>query len=1021
VGINTGLVALGGLTEAEDTLMGAAVNLAARLESAAPPGGLLISHDTYRHVRGLFDVEPQDPVQAKGFDEPVQVYRVLRLKPRAFRTYTRGVEGVETRMVGRESELKYLQDALLTAIEEGEGQVITISGEAGVGKSRLLYEFQNWIELLPPPAVRFFEGRGRQDAQGLPYGLLRNLFEFRFQIQEDESADAARQKLVGGLMEVFESIEDGEMRAHILGQLLGFDFNTSPHLKGVLNDPEQLRNRGRAYLGEYFEGLSAQGPVIVYLEDIHWADDSSLDALNWMGERLARQDLLVVCAARPILFERRPFWGEGLAYHKRLELGPLSRRESRQLVAEVLKLADRLPIELRDLVVEGAEGNPFYLEELIKMLVEDGVIVKEEEVWHLHPERMAEVDVPPTLAGVLQARLDGLTIEERTVLQQASVVGRQFWDRVVAHIQVSGGGSPQLVPESLDSLRSWELIYRREGSTFADSREFIFKHDILREVTYESVLKRLRRVYHGFVADWLIAQDAKRAGEYSGLIAEHLLQAGRNEQAVRYYLQSGETALDTYANIEAEAGFRKALELSPSKAQLAVCLAGLGEALSRQGKVDDAIEILRQAIDIYYVMGEHDQVARLYARLAQVLFSEDYQKAWDACQEGLARLEGAPDGPGMAHLLAEAGRTAAFRVRPAEEIIGLCQRAIEMATNVGDLEVGADALITLAILEMFNNNLQKAKKILEEVVELAESNGLLRIAQRAHGNLAHILANLLDHSGSIDHTMRAIEYGKKISKNYLYQTFNLIQSYIMIGKLNEAETYMTTSIPQIHAAAISEKEFFTLLSRGRILYARGDWDRALEYQQQCLDLISQGGSVQVIANRNFELAINITELNRFGFQGNLSEAETALRENLELNFRTFESCCLLSIIFARQGRFQDAHDWLDQADKTANKGGDYFDNVSQSSAEFELAFAEARWGEAVPVCESYVDILKNSGYRWGWARRLIDLGDALIGRNQPGDRERAEEAYRQSLDMFTEMGAPGYCEVLEARLKDLEP
>ena len=161
IGLDTGLAAIGGLTESEDTVMGEVVNLAVRIESAAPPGGLLISHNTYRHVRGVFNVEPQEPISAKGFPEPVPVYLVKEIKPRAFRVQTRGVEGVETRMVGRNDELRFLQDALMTAFEEGEGHVVTVSGEAGVGKSRLLYEFQNWLELLPSSQpVRFYQGRG---------------------------------------------------------------------------------------------------------------------------------------------------------------------------------------------------------------------------------------------------------------------------------------------------------------------------------------------------------------------------------------------------------------------------------------------------------------------------------------------------------------------------------------------------------------------------------------------------------------------------------------------------------------------------------------------------------------------------------------------------------------------------------------------------------------------------------------------------------------------------------------------
>jgi class 3 adenylate cyclase len=196
IGIDTGLAALGGRTEAEDTVMGRVVNLAVRIESAAPPGDLLISHNTYRHVRGVFNVEPQEPISAKGFPEPVPVYLVKEIKPRAFRVQTQGVEGIKTRMVGRQAELIYLQDALLTAFEEREGQVITISGEAGVGKSRLLYEFENWIELLPPSQdVRFFQGRGQQESQGVPYSLLRDLFAFRFQILDNDTAAQTRKKI----------------------------------------------------------------------------------------------------------------------------------------------------------------------------------------------------------------------------------------------------------------------------------------------------------------------------------------------------------------------------------------------------------------------------------------------------------------------------------------------------------------------------------------------------------------------------------------------------------------------------------------------------------------------------------------------------------------------------------------------------------------------------------------------------------------------------------------------------------
>ena len=218
--------------------------------------------------------------------------------------------------------------------------------------------------------------------------------------------------------------------------------------------------------------------------------------------------------------------------------------------------------------MKGAEGNPFYIEELIKMLVEDGVILTGEEQWQVEPERFAEIDVPDTLTGVLQARLEGLPQEERNTLQQASVVGHIFWDDTVEYITNESTSADtqsalRSTDENLSSLRSRELIYHREESAFTDAAEYTFKHAILRDVTYESVLKRVRKAYHGLVAEWLIQHSGERAGEYTGLIADHLELAGKDEQAAIYLYQAGEGAAKRYANDEAVQYYCRALDLTP--------------------------------------------------------------------------------------------------------------------------------------------------------------------------------------------------------------------------------------------------------------------------------------------------------------------------------------------------------------------------------------------------------------------------------------------------------------------------
>jgi len=555
-GLNTGPVLLGGVgTTGELSAVGDAVNLASRMRDAAPAGGVLISHDTYRHVRGVFDVLEQEPIQVKGKSRPVQTYLVQQAKPRAFRMFRRGVAGVETRMVGRDAELLMLQNMFCDATEDGEVQVVTIVGEAGVGKSRLLYEFEKWIELLPEQVWRF-AGRATPETEARPYGLIRRMFAYRFEILDSDSAAEVREKFRAGMAASLNSDQ-----ADLVGQLLGLDFSASPAVQARLGS-EGFVELATAHLTKYLQDI-ARAPTVIILEDIHWADDSSLDLLDYLVTVIPDTRLLVVCLARPPLFERRPSWGEGQEAHTQINLKPLSRRASRILVGEILQRAEGVPHELRDLVVEGAEGNPFYVEELIKMLIEDGVIVVGEDHWRVELERLATVDVPPTLTGVLQARLDSLPPEEKMVLQRAAVVGRLFWDTAVAELKANeeSGLREEDITALLEAVRDRELIFRRERSAFAGAEEYIFQHSLLRDVTYETVLLDVRRVYHGQVARWLEIAAGKRIGEYLGLIAGHYELAGEGEKAVEYLLRAGDQARLAYACQEASGYYHRALPL----------------------------------------------------------------------------------------------------------------------------------------------------------------------------------------------------------------------------------------------------------------------------------------------------------------------------------------------------------------------------------------------------------------------------------------------------------------------------
>ena len=745
VGINTGLVAVGGMTEAGDTLMGATVNLAARLESNAPVGGLLISHDTYRHIRGIFDVQPLEPITAKGFDQSIPVYRVTRVKPRSFRINTRWVEGIETRMVGRKSEFKILQMARQNVISTSQGAMITISGEAGIGKSRLLFEFRNWEETLPD-YVRLFLGRGRQDIQSQPFGMWRDLFAFRFQILDTDSIETVIKKLETGFGEIFGDGETGQMRAHFIGQLLGFDCSSCISLKGVLSDPDQLRDRATRYLLNYFSDLSLKEPALILIEDLHWVDDNSLDFINQLGMNAANSRLLILCLTRIILFERHPHWGENQEFHEILKLQPLTDSESNQLVDEILQKMDIIPVELRDLVVNQAEGNPFYIEELIKVLIESEIILPGDVIWQVVSDRLGDVQVPATLTGVLQARLDGLPADERRLLQVAAVFGKDFWDLALQQVceappTLGVVETPIKTNQVLPSLLKRELIFGRGESVFAGTRQFSFKHVMFRDVTYQTIPKREKTLYHGLTADWLVAvtQSNQRSGEYAAVIADHYLEAGSTIYASDWFYRAGRRAKTQVAMGESRAYLAQAMDLLPPdelnkrwlvQLDLDEIVGILGDKGERQAADQELLKLAQQIDD-------DNLIAHAYYRQAFFFNSQgDYQSELAAHEKALAAARAA------GNLLIETSTlglkvvclTFLGEMDDARETADL---ALAYARQLGDDDTLAKVLG--CIFTYFQVvDISRAVRLIQESIEIEDRMGDLNLKATSMINLGYI-------------------------------------------------------------------------------------------------------------------------------------------------------------------------------------------------------------------------------------------------------------------------------------------
>jgi class 3 adenylate cyclase/tetratricopeptide (TPR) repeat protein len=804
VGISTGLVATGGGTEAEDTVMGLPVNLGARLESAAPPGGVLISHSTYRQVRNAFEVEPQDPIPAKGFPEPVPAYLVRSAKPRTFRTVIRTVQGVETPMVGRDRELRQLERAFERTVRHRQTHLVTVIGDAGIGKSRLLYEFDRWRAAQPSPAVPLKALPSRQ-TMGTPFSLMRELLAYRFGIQIRDSAAAARQKLEAGLAAFFA--DEPQMKAHFVGALLGYDLADSPHLSGVKDDARQLRHRALFYLAQYFAAATEASPTVIMVDDIHWADRPSLEALSQLVRERPNLRLLVVCLARPVLFEDNPDWARqstlGDAGSIEIHLDPLPAEASYQLVQEMLHNVDGLPPSLLEKIVATAEGNAFYTEELIEMLADDGVIRRDATngTWHLDPSRLDRLRVPTTLMAVLQARLDRLPLAERIVVQQASVVGRTFWGAALQALQ----GMQEPPERELAALSQREVISRSVKSTFAGTDEFQFKHALLCDAAYDTVLVRTRRAYHGLVAGWLAGatKASGRSNEYADIIAEHYEQADELEEAAAWYLQAGERAKAQGAPSEARDMLDRALRLLPEtdrerrwRAMLArsQVLFTLGETETRIAE-DEALVALAQEL------GDDARLSQAYQCQGYCLgLVGRYQDELAAYEKALAAARRA----GNRHVEAEVlGQKVICLTR-----LGLEDRArrvageaLDCAREVGDENLLVRNLTNVSLFYSEFGDLGSGVQLLEQ--QVAMNRRLANRQGEAVGltNLGYRYVQLGMSGRAVDELERGVQLAEEIGhrQHSAYGRLNLALAHLRNGHLDRALRALEGAIPELEA------------------------------------------------------------------------------------------------------------------------------------------------------------------------------------------------------------------------------
>jgi class 3 adenylate cyclase/tetratricopeptide (TPR) repeat protein len=663
VGINTGeaVVALGARPEeGEGIVTGDVVNTASRLQGAAPVGGVAVSAQTHRATERIFEWERLEPVTVKGKAEPLALWRPLRARARF------GLEVIRsstTPLVGRELERTLLIGTFERAAQQVSSQLVTIVGEPGVGKSRLCAELLAYLDERPG-LVRWRQGRCLPYGEGISFWALGEIVKAECGVLESDTPEQAATKLERVVA------EDDPDRAWLLARL-------AP-LVGAPAEPAGQEESFAAWR-RFCESLATERPTVLLFEDLHWADPALLAFLEHLGDWAEGVPLLLLCTARPELYERHPTFGANARNGQRVNLAPLSDAETAQLVSALLERTV-LPAETQQALLEQAGGNPLYAEEFVRLLADRS-----------RPNEA--VEVPDSVQALIAARLDTLAADRKSLLQDAAVLGKVFWAGALVEM---GGRDRHDVERALHELARKELVRPARTSSMDGELEYGFWHVLVRDVCYGQIPRADRATRHQAAATWIEEKAGERVEDLADVLAYHYQSAlelnraaGIAEQAdvlraetVRYLALAGERAISLDVEL-AERHLARALELAPADDPTrASLLERWAQAAQQRGRMQEARQAFEEAVDLYRKQGRSLPAGRVLRHLGLVAYRLGDPRGVELYDEARRLLEAEPAGPELVSVYAY---IAARSVHKGEfpEAIEAADQALTLAAELG--------------------------------------------------------------------------------------------------------------------------------------------------------------------------------------------------------------------------------------------------------------------------------------------------------------------------------------------------